>query len=101
MNKLSKLVVETGASRPSDKMADKPIPALLSEIDDKLSGLFSLISRHELTINPILEQVPVCGEEKCCEKMQPSQLVDTLRDFSDRISVAAEYIDSLTKRSQV
>ena len=83
------------------KEAEKPIRALIREIDNKLSGLFSVISHHELTINPILEQVPVCGEEKCCDKMQPSQLVDTLRDFSDRISVAAEYIDSLTKRSQV
>ena len=83
------------------KEVEKPIRALIREIDNKLSGLFSVISHHELTINPILEQVPGYGEEKCCDKMQPSQLVDTLRDFSDRISVAAEYIDSLTRRSQV
>lgn len=92
---------EVSQSDIAIKEVEKPIRALIREIDNKLSGLFSVISHHELTINPILEQVPVCGEEKCCDRMQPSQLVDTLRDFSDRISVAAEYIDSLTKRSQV
>lgn len=85
----------------TSKEAEKPIRALTHEIDNKLSGLFSVISHHELTINPILEQVPVCGEEKCCDKTQLSQLVDILQDFSDRISVAGEYIDSLTRRSQV
>lgn len=83
------------------KEAEKPIRALIREIDNKLSGLFSVISHHELTINPILEQAPVCGEEKCCDKVEPTQLVDVLRDFSDRITQAIERIDSLTRRSQV
>ena len=83
------------------KEAEKPIRALIREIDNKLSGLFSVISHHELTINPILEQAPVCGEEKCCDKTEPTQLVDVLRDFSDRITQAIERIDSLTRRSQV
>lgn len=83
------------------KEVEKPIHALTHEIDSKISGLFGVIYNHERTISPILEQAPVCGEEKCCDKVEPTQLVDVLRDFSDRITQAIERIDSLTRRSQV
>ena len=84
------------------KEVEKPIRALIREIDNKLSDLlFGVIYNHERTISPILEQAPVCGEEKCCDKVEPTQLVDVLRDFSDRITQAIERIDSLTRRSQV
>ena len=85
----------------TSKEVEKPIHALTHEIDSKISGLFGVIYHHERTISPILEQAPVCGEEKCCDKTEPTQLVDVLRDFSDRITQAVEHIDSLTRRSQV
>ena len=82
------------------KEVEKPIHALTHEIDSKISGLFGVIYQHECTISPILE-LPCCSEEKCCDKLEPTQLVDVLRDFSDRITQAIERINSLTKRSQV
>ena len=100
---LSQQVVETGASRKADKLEkrEKPIHSLTHEIDSKISGLFTVIYHHEKTINPILEQVPCYGEEKECQRPEPSQLVDVLRDFSDRITQAIEHLKALTERSQV
>lgn len=99
---LSQQVVETGASRPckADRI-EKPIPALLSEIDKKLSGLFELLYHHERAINPILEQVSCDATQEKYDRPEPSQVDDKLKDISSRITTITQYLNSLTERSQL